>query len=94
MYEFLGVFLVDDAIVLGIAAAALLFAKRQYRVEREFLEEHGDRIERENQRIVRAWRASRPRQKKLVIDRTFTPPVLLPPKVGVRRKYKRDPRPW
>lgn len=94
MFDLLGVIGFDDAIVLGLGGAGFLIAKRMFRIEKEFLEEHGDRIEQENERVVEAWRASRPRQRKLVIQRTFKPPGFLRPVIGVKRKYKRDPRPW
>ncbi len=85
---------VDDAIVLGIGLAGVLFGARQKRVQSEFLDEHLDKIEEENERIANAWRASKPHEKKLVVDRVFTPPVLLAPPVRVKQKFKRDPRPW
>ena len=94
IYPLLAVIGVDDAIVLGIGLAGVLFWARQKRIQSEFLDEHLDKIEEENERIADAWRASKPQENKLIVDRVFTPPVLLAPQVRVKQKFNRDSRPW
>lgn len=91
--EVLAVLGLDDAVFIGIGAAAMLLAKRQSRVKAKFLQQHQEKIEEENQRVAEKWRASQPRKRKLVIERTFKPPVFLAPRIKIKRKFKRNPRP-
>ena len=79
-------------ILIGIAVAGLLFGLRQDSMRSEFLRKHGSQIKEENETIADAWRASNPREKKLVVKRTFKPPGLLSPTVRMRKKFKRDKR--
>ena len=84
--------MIEFVIGAGVAGVAFLF--RQDRVQRDFLEKHEELIDKENERIADAWRASNPDKKKLVIDRKFKPPVFLPPTIHMRQTFKRDTRPW
>ena len=81
-------------LVIGAGVAGLAFLFRQDRVQREFLVKHEELIDRENERIAEAWRASNADKKKLVIDRKIKPPVFLAPTIHMRQTFKRDPRPW
>ena len=95
MFELLAVLGVDDGLIaIGLGVAAGFFRARQAKVKADFLQQHGDQIEAENERIANDWRASKPRKKRLLVDREFKPPVLLAPTVRVKQKFKRDPRPW
>ena len=89
----LGVIGIDDAVVLGLGGIALSYAAHYRHTKNRLLEKHGDRIEEENEREVETWRASRPRQRKISITRTFKQDFFSPA-VDVTRKYRRDPRPW
>ena len=55
--QLLAVVGVDDAIVLGVGAVALAFAKRQCRLKAEFLARHKEQIDMENEEIADRWRA-------------------------------------
>jgi len=80
--------------VIGIAAVAgLLWSLRQARVRADFSQEHGQQIAAENEMIAQTWRASHPKEKRLVVRREFRPQVPWPPTVRIRQKFKREVRP-
>ncbi len=95
MTEVFAVVGIDDAMVMiGIGTAGLLFRARQKRVKAKFLERNLGQISKENATIADQWRAEKPREKKLVVDRAFKPAAFLAPTVRVKQAFKRDPRPW
>jgi hypothetical protein len=85
---------VDDAVVLGAGALMALVARRRARLKTEFLKDCQERIERENELVAENWRSSNPKERKLVIERTFRPPGFLAPKIRIKEKFRRNPRPW
>jgi hypothetical protein len=93
MSSLLAVIGIDDLVIAGVAAVSIAFAARQRRIKANFLRRHGEAIREENERIAAVWRAKRPREKELVVDRRFKPPVSLAPTVKVSEKFRRDPSP-
>ena len=81
-----------EIVIIGTAVA--LFGVRQAKVRSEFLEENREKIEQENEHIAQVWRACNPRERKLIIDRKFKPPVFLAPTIRIKQKFKRDLSPW
>ena len=79
---------------IGIGGAAVLFGIRQLVVRRQFLERYKSQILEGNEEIVETWRDSGPKENHTIVERRFRPPVLLAPTVAIRRRYRRDPRPW
>jgi len=77
---------------IGVAFAGLLFKIRQAGIKRRFLKQHRVQIRHENEAVAEAWRNRRPREKRLVIERTFRPNKFLPPTITIRQRFQRDKR--
>ena len=77
---------------IGVALAGLIFKLRQARIRRQFVKQHGSQIRTENEAVAEVWRHRRPKEKKLVVERTFRPDGFLAPTITVKQRFRRDRR--
>ena len=75
---------------VGAALAGLVLKIRQARIRRRFVKQHGLWIRQENEAIAEAWRNRLPKEKRLLVERTFRPNAFLAPTITVTQRFRRD----